>query len=85
MMSSYHLALAKQRVSAGTLPDTMPAVTLGGFSGGAECALCETPIEPNAPEIEFTVDERTFLVHPECYAAWSTVVRGSRSGPGAGS
>ena len=74
-MWSDQLTLAKHRVSAGNLPDRKAAVTLGGLSSGTTCALCNAPIQRSAPEIEFTVEDRMFLMHPECFAAWSTVIQ----------
>jgi hypothetical protein len=71
------IPLARQRIGAGELPAVMAEKTFGAFSVGQTCALCLQPIDARAPEIEVVHREaaQVHLMHPACFAAWSTVVR----------
>ena len=71
------IPLARQRIGAGELPAVLPVQTFGGFSAGSTCALCLQMIEARTPEIEVIHKEPAdaCLMHPSCFAAWSTAVR----------
>jgi hypothetical protein len=71
------IPLARQRIATGELPAVMPDQTFGGFSKGATCALCLDPIDAKAPEIEVVHQRpaRSYVMHPACFAAWSTAAR----------
>lgn len=72
--------LARTRIASGALPASVPYKAFGGFSAGARCAVCSEAIASKSLEIEavfrrFSGASESILMHPECYAAWSSAVR----------
>ena len=76
-MPGHLVEMARVRIAAGVLPASCPAKTFGGISKGATCPVCLREIPTGSLEIETVLSESNgacgpFLMHPACYAAWST-------------
>jgi hypothetical protein len=81
-MPGHLVELARVRVADGVLPASCPDKTLGGISKGAMCPVCRREIPKGSLEIEAFRSgaagaAKPFLMHPACYAAWSTAVWGN--------
>jgi hypothetical protein len=69
--------LARTRIASGALPSSSPDKTFGGVSAGARCAVCREAIASKSLEIEAIFPgpsgaSESVVMHPACYAAWST-------------
>jgi hypothetical protein len=78
-MPGHLVDMARTRIAAGVLPTSCPDKTLGGISGGATCSVCLRAIPKGSLEIEAALfgsagAAKPFVMHPACYAAWSTAV-----------
>ena len=71
------IEVARQRIAEKALPAAPPKVILGGDSQGTACSLCRAAIAPRAPEIEIDCGGVTYVLHPDCYLAWSLAIRGA--------
>jgi hypothetical protein len=76
---------ARAAVQDGKLPSRRPDGTWGGPGVGADCAVCELPVEKTEVEfeIEFARDGDNpgldkFHVHIRCFDAWEFERRGNR-------
>jgi hypothetical protein len=74
------LELARARIASGQMPDSLYATSLGGPSIGNSCVVCLKAIAPGAPEIEVKwtkpgQKDRSLVMHPLCFSAWSRSVR----------
>jgi hypothetical protein len=65
-------SMAHERISDGRSPVMFPPAINAGYGSGAECRLCEQPIEPQHVEYEVTDarEGRALPFHLVCYAAW---------------
>jgi hypothetical protein len=68
---------ARQVIRAGTLPSRRPDRIWGGPGGGANCAICNSPVERHQLEFEAEFagngDDaglNKYHVHVACFAAW---------------
>jgi hypothetical protein len=63
-------ALARQYISQGRLPDTVPPAVAAGSGSREACRLCGSTIEPEDIEYEFDVDGAVRF-HMRCHAIWA--------------
>ena len=64
-------ARARDYIATDRLPRTVPRSVFAGSGKGATCSLCETTIEPEQVESEFSGDDGiTYRLHMGCHAIW---------------
>ena len=71
-MAERLVELARGRIASGALPASVPERTFGGISAGGQCAVCEAAIPSKTLEIEVASSQGAFVMHPTCFAAWSS-------------
>ena len=66
------LALARECITEGSLPNTSPASLAAGSGSREKCSLCGGIIEPEDIEYEFIggSDQVQFRFHLRCHAIW---------------
>jgi hypothetical protein len=69
--------MARAAIHAGKLPNRKPDRMWGGRGGGAECAICNTPVKQDEMEFEVefsqgwhTAGPVTHHIHVRCFVAW---------------
>jgi hypothetical protein len=74
-------ALAREHITTGRLPRTVPKSFWAGSGTGAMCSLCELTIEPGQVEYELTgAGGVTFHFHMRCHAIWQLAASARTSG-----
>jgi hypothetical protein len=64
-------ARARERITSGFLPRTVPASVGAGWGSGETCRLCDSAIEPKQVEYELAQHgSATFRFHMRCHAIW---------------
>ena len=74
-------ALARDRITQGRLPHTVPGSVWAGAGSRDKCSLCEQTIEPDQVEYELSGNGGAMIrFHMRCHAIWQLAADDKISG-----